>query len=58
MNPTLVSAIANPRFAQPYGSERGEWGWSNVGVPAVDSYMKSRLTQWDGKRGLNDNNEH
>jgi hypothetical protein len=39
MHAVLAAAIANPRFARPYGSERGEWGFE-AGVSGVDNFMK------------------
>jgi hypothetical protein len=55
MHPVLKSAIENPRFARPYGSDRGDNGFTQVGTPSVDSYMKARLSAWDGARAANDN---
>jgi hypothetical protein len=40
MHAVLAAAIANPRFARPYGSERGEWGFE-AGLSGVDNFIKS-----------------
>jgi hypothetical protein len=54
MHPVLKAAIDKPRFAGPYGSDRGDNGFTQIGTPSVDSYMKARLSAWDGK-AANDN---
>jgi hypothetical protein len=54
MHHVLRAAIENPRFARPYGSDRGDNGFSDMGTMAVDGYMKSRISQWDGN-AANDN---
>lgn len=38
MHPVLKAAIENPRFARPYGSERGEWGFE-AGISGVDNFI-------------------
>jgi hypothetical protein len=40
MHAVLAAAIANPRFARPYGSDRGEWGFE-AGHAGVDGFIKS-----------------
>jgi hypothetical protein len=39
MHPILAAAIANPRIARPYGSERGDWGFES-GLSGVDNFVK------------------
>lgn len=39
MHAVLAAAIANPRFARPYGSDRGEWGFE-AGISGVDNFFK------------------
>lgn len=39
MHAVLAAAIANPRFARPYGSERGEWGFE-AGISGVDNFVR------------------
>jgi hypothetical protein len=38
MHPVLKAAIENPRFARPYGSDRGEWGFE-TGISGVDNFI-------------------
>jgi hypothetical protein len=40
MHPVLRNAIENPRFARPYGSDRGDYGFE-MGGSGVDNYIKS-----------------
>lgn len=54
MHAVLAAAIANPRFARPYGSDRGDIGFSDMGTPAVDSHIRAMLTRWDGRKGINE----
>jgi hypothetical protein len=54
MHAVLAAAIANPRFAGEYGSDRGDYDHF-AGSRGVDTYLKSVITRWDGRRGLNDN---
>lgn len=39
MHAVLAAAIANPRFARPYGSDRGEWGFPEAAM-AADTFGK------------------
>lgn len=39
MHAVLAAAIANPRFARPYGSDRGDWGFE-PGMSGVDNFVK------------------
>ena len=39
MHAVLAAAIANPRFARPYGSDRGDYGFE-PGISGVDNYVK------------------
>lgn len=40
MHAVLAAAIANPRFARPYGSDRGDWGFE-AGISGVDNFVKA-----------------
>ena len=44
MHPTLAAALANPRFAAPYGSDPEDNGSERL--IATDSYMKRRATRY------------
>jgi hypothetical protein len=46
MHPVLQAAIDNPRFARPYGSDRGDNGFSTIGVRSVDTYIKQNNVGW------------
>lgn len=39
MHAVLAAAIANPRFARPYGSDRGDWGFE-AGISGVDNFVR------------------
>lgn len=39
MHAVLAAAIANPRFARPYGTDPGEWGFE-AGISGVDNFVK------------------
>lgn len=39
MHAVLAAAIANPRFARPYGSDRGDYGFEH-GISGVDNFVK------------------
>lgn len=45
MHAVLAAAIANPRFARPYGSDRGEWGFE-AGISGVDNFFSVNNTGW------------
>jgi hypothetical protein len=46
MHPILKNAIDNPRFAGPYGSDKGDYGFENIGVRGIDTYIKTNTTGW------------
>jgi hypothetical protein len=39
-DPILLKASKNPRMAKPYGSDPADYGFSEMGVRGVDSYIK------------------
>jgi len=47
MHAVLAAAIANPRFARPYGSDRGDNGFQEIGSMASDTYMRTNSCPGD-----------
>jgi hypothetical protein len=52
MHPVLKNAIDNPRMPEPYGADKGDYGFDVIGVRGVDWYIKRNLSLW----ASNDNN--
>jgi hypothetical protein len=49
MHPILQHAIDNPRFAGPYGSDKGDYGFENIGVRGIDTYIKTNHIRAGGQ---------
>ena len=39
-DPVLRNATKNPRIAQPYGSDPGDYGFCEIGARGVDTFIK------------------
>lgn len=41
-DPVFLNAIKNPRIAKGHGSDAGDFGFEEIGVRGVDTYIKTR----------------